>query len=259
MIEASASRIRCPACGTDQDAPRAGHAASCVVCGSSLRPLAKILSGNGGGTGVLDDTPAETFDLADVSPFARATAALPSESEAAGSRPVEIDELREAEKQATSLLAFVPVWGAWKIWQSELHERFEKLRLVVLSLLFVLTLVLALWASWPSREQHLQIEWAKTENQIRTLAGLVREYQRQYGAIPDEDTWQRSANRGDLRFYDLWGRIYLFRKNASGFTIGTYGKGGAAGGSGEEQDFFRTFPNQEGGERRDLPPWQPKQ
>ncbi len=245
MSEGLAARIRCPTCGTDQEVQSAGDSIACVICASPLRAVSTHASRNGPSEKVTpsgEPAPAPaTFELTDVSPFARATAALPSEAEASAVQPLEIDELLEAEKRVVSSFALVPFWGAWRISQSDLHPFGEKLRLVTLSVLLTLSLVVVAWLALPSDKERSRTEHAQTNSRLAALAELVRSYRRQYGTYPDEETWQRSAHRGDLRFFDPWGRVYVYQKTNQGFVIGTYGRDGLPGGSHEEQDFFRTF------------------
>lgn len=245
MIEGLAARIRCPTCGTDQEVHSAGGSMSCVICASPLGAVSPPASRNGPSEkATASDEPASspaTFELTDVSLFARATAALPSEAEVSAMQPLEIDELLEAEKRAVSSFALVPFWGAWRISQSDLHPFGEKLRLVTLSVLLTLSLIAAAWLALPGAKERSRAEQAQIDSRLEALAQLVRSYRRQYGTYPDEETWQRSAHRGDLRFFDPWGRVYVYRKTNQGFVIGTYGRDGLPGGPNEEQDFFRTF------------------
>jgi len=82
----------------------------------------------------------------------------------------------------------------------------------------------------------------RIEGDARTLAALVEQYHREAHRYPDAVIWQLSADRGDARFFDPWRRAYLYRLEASTFSISSLGADREPGGGGTDMDVEMTFP-----------------
>jgi len=54
--------------------------------------------------------------------------------------------------------------------------------------------------------------------------------------------WHRYAERADPRFYDPWGRPYLYETTDEGISLGSLGRDGVPGGSDDDADTSATFP-----------------
>lgn len=195
----------------------------CVICGKPLFAPAKTIA----------------LRREDESALTEAAAALAKQAPKTGP-PAELDDLLTVDKRLTSLLAFVPLWGPWQLSRSSQHTPQEKLLLATASLGVTAILALATWALLPGAAEHVRETRGRIDSQIRVLDGLIQEYYREHGALPDDSVWQRSAS-GDLRFYDPWGRIYRYSPGAEQFAIGTYGREGVPGGKGDDADVSAEF------------------
>lgn len=231
---AHGERIRCAACGTEQEVAQANETGRCVICSNPLFATTGVAQAK---------EEAKVFDLGPKeksSGLAAATAALlrhdPGHEAVAA-----LNELLAADKRLTSWLALVPLWGAWHVQRSAAHTAEEKLRLAALSIFFGLVLLGGLWSLLPSDQAKLDATRARVDAQIGTLAALVQDYARQHRELPDDTVWQRSAASGDLRFYDPWGHLYRYQREEDGFELGTYGRDGVEGGRNEDADVFRHF------------------
>jgi hypothetical protein len=229
-VDVRDERVRCPACDTDQEAPEPTAPQRCLVCGSSLGSAA-----NGAALEAAEaaDQPSlpDVFDLGE----GEGGGDLGIPEEAPAFHAAELDEIAASEKRATSLVALVPFYGPWRLARSDLHAPEEKLFLGALSTVLSVLVGVLLWrlagAPEPATAVHARV--AADLERLRALAG---QYRREYGSDPDAETWQRSADRADLRFYDPWGRVYRYERAPSGFRIGTLGRDGARGGNAEDAD-----------------------
>ena len=226
-------RIRCPSCGTEQEPPESPESGFCIGCGRSL-------SGGAGRTeaALPSSSGAAVFDLPEPDTEA---AAAPLPGEEAARRPVEVDEILAAERFLTTLLALVPLWGAWRIWKSPVHGPVSKTLLTVISLGIALAIGVGIYEMIPDERARTELAHRHVEQELETLAGLVRRYRSEYGRWPDADTWAESGDRQDRRFYDPWGRAYLYELREEGFALGTLGRDGVRGGEGADSDIFRQF------------------
>ncbi|MGH7897343.1 MAG: type II secretion system protein GspG, partial [Candidatus Binatia bacterium] len=240
-VESFSQRIKCPACGTEQELDDARESGCCVICSGRLLEAGGEADGNDRRGDPVDPTRGGGRGLAAIAAALR--------GEATRGSAAELNELRMAEKRLTSLFALVPLWGPWNLVQSEVHTPREKTRLASFSILLTLVLVAALSMVPPGARQGLDSTEVRIGSQIEALGALVESYATQHRETPDATVWARSAESGDLRFYDPWGRIYRYDRRESGFTIGTHGRDGVEGGSGEDADFFRDFPTPATGER----------
>ncbi|MGH7822144.1 MAG: type II secretion system protein GspG, partial [Candidatus Binatia bacterium] len=235
------SRIRCPACGTEQET--AETTGACSVCGRAL--------GDGGeaapapaveGEGPSGDAGrADVYDLEVRGSLAEHASALPAE--APGLRLEDLDAIAAGAKRRSSLLALVPVAGLWTIYRSTVHAPREKIVLAAASVVLTAALVLGVRATLPTAEEEHARMHARVRESIGRLRELVEEHRASRGGYPDAETWAASAALADLRFYDPWGRIYLYERpeGADSYRIGTLGRDGSRGGSGEDADVFVSF------------------
>lgn len=231
--EAPQRRIVCPSCGTEQEMP-GGRRARCVIC---AKPLAATEA-----PGALEPSAAHEPPAAQ-DPRERApspTMALPATEPKA--RPLEdVTAVLASHKRVTSWLALVPVWGPWKLSASSDHTPHEKMRLYLASAALTGALLAGVWMALPGAHERAAEQRRRVEDEVRLLRGLVEEYRRQRGTLPDANAWRRSAQSGDLRFYDPWGRLYRYDSDGAGYSISTFGRDGVEGGSGEDADVVRRF------------------
>jgi hypothetical protein len=228
-------RIRCPACGTEQETPEAGAPDHCEICGTSL-------------TAPPSDPP-ETLPLVGPTALSKEKPAGPTPptleqllAAPTGSAGKEIDELLDIAKQSISTLSIVPIWGPWQLWQSDAHSEGEKIRLTVLSAAVTLALLIGFLWVLPGEAERTAAAQSRVETDFDALAAMVHRYALDTGAYPDDEVWKRTIQRGDARFIDPWNRTYLYRLEPEAFVLGTYGNDGAADGSGEDADYTRAVP-----------------
>lgn len=221
LDEATQRRIVCPSCGTEQEMP-GGLCARCVICAKPLVPLEVSAA----------HEPRERA--------APPTMALPA-SEPKATPLEDVTAVLASHKRVTSWLSLVPVWGPWKLSLSSDHAPHEKMRLYLASAALSGALVAGVWLALPGAHERAVEQRHRVEDEVRLLRGLVEEYRRQRGALPDANAWQQSAQSGDLRFYDPWGHLYRYESDGGGYSISTLGRDGREGGSGEDADVVRRF------------------
>lgn len=232
--EVPPGRIRCAACGTEQEIADARKSGGCVIC-------SKPLFGPSPGAEPADKSEPFDLDTSEVATgIATAAAAVPRQRPG-GDPPAELHELLAADKRLTSILAFVPLWGPWHLRRSEVHTAQEKIHLGSLSLLLTVVVLVVVWILQPGAKQQVDATRARVDAQIGALGVLVESYALQHREYPDDAVWQRSLESGDLRFYDPWGRSYRYHRETDGYTIGTYGRDGVEDGGGDDTDVFRHF------------------
>lgn len=229
---APSGRVVCPSCGSEQDAPGGQAPQPCAICGKPLLEAAPAPPPARSESGAALAQP--------ESGLAAAAEVFSKQQPRSGPHP-EVDALLSVDKRLTSILALVPLWGLWRLSQSDQHTSQEKSLLGAASLGLAILLALGVWAIVPSAEERADAVRAQVRQRIQVLAGLVEEYRKEHGALPDQAAWRHSAAGGDLRFYDPWGQIYGYAPSRNGFTISTYGRDGVPGGRREDTDVSVEF------------------
>jgi hypothetical protein len=228
---AKALSIRCPSCGTEQALVDAGERDLCVICSRPLFATALAIP-------PADDPKAEPVGRLEMA----ALAVEISEEILATPPPEQLSELLAVNKRLTSLFTLIPLWGPLRLLRSASHTSREKCALISLSMMLTIALFVGAFLARPSAAERASATRGRIESQIEALHALVESYAAQHpGEWVDENVWQRSAQAGDLRFYDPWGRLYRYQPEGSEFVIGTYGSDGAEGGDGEAADILFRF------------------
>lgn len=147
-----------------------------------------------------------------------------------------MNELLAIEKRAEFFLALVPLVGPLFIKRSEWHTREEKRKLSALSIGLMLVILAVAWSLRPSAANQLASLHRRIESEMHVLGGIAEQYRKDHGSYPDEATWKRFTERTDKRFFDPWGRPYLYQSHDGGITLQTLGQDGLEGGSGKDAD-----------------------
>jgi hypothetical protein len=246
-MEGAALRIVCPACGTDQEAASKTDPGTCIICARPLpfpgEVFADVDLTEGTDAAAPPPPPLPARADREESRHARVAEAVAALPQSLGGEDAHFAEIQAGQRRLTTAAALVPLVGLYWIAKSDLYSPREKARLYALAFLMLALIVgpAYYFGVQSSEERSLEVH-QKLESQIQALAPLVEDYRKSNGDYPDARAWSDSAGRGDLRFYDPWGRIYEYVLEDSGYSIGTYGADGKMGGSGENRDFFVTFP-----------------
>jgi hypothetical protein len=232
---AASARVRCPACGTDQESSPAGTSAACEICGTRFGGAAFSASR---ATAIAEMSAALTGkeSAPEFRTFAELLTAPP------GAAAKDIEAIRESAKQLDSLMSLVPLWGPWRLWQSEAHTASEKMRWTALSVALTLAMLLALTLLVPGPAERAASARTRVDADFDAIAALVERYADDTGRYPDDEIWQQTIERRDRRFMDPWSRPYRYRLESEQFVLGTYGGDGEVGGSGEDGDLSHAVP-----------------
>lgn len=235
------ARVRCENCGTEQDVVSATRATFCVICGDALTVPPELLGGKPAGTPPEPAQPLPRLDEEEgaFDTLSRHAADLPKEAPPTRNR--DLEEITRQEKRTTTLLALIPGYGLWRLTRSTAHTPGEKLLVGFASLLVTVVALVLLRESLPTPRDEASRIHRQARERIEALHALVEDYRANQGESPDAQAWQASAETADLRFYDPWGRVFLYERLAGGYRIGTYGSDGQEGGRGESADLFVEF------------------
>jgi hypothetical protein len=231
-------------------------AMACLYCGApvgSASPVVKglceacVASVMGRATRLI--RPAEQRpEPAPAKPHAQAPSARLSEALArvvATGTPAEamgkVAELLEAEKRATSLVAFVPVIGPWRLLQSTAHSAREQRLLISLSAALTGALAAALVMLVPVTSEVATLH-ERVQSDARMLDGVVEGFRSQHGRSPSQEEFRESVGEAHLSIFDPWGRPYFYQPAPVTVTFGSLGKDGAPGGVEQDADDAATFP-----------------
>ena len=229
ITEISPNRVVCPACGASQGPPRKGRKPLCLICSAPLSV-----------SDILPAGPTKPVEGPAARPLlGEAKKALADEGLKIFSCG-ELDDVLRSERRVTSILAFVPFWGLWQLSRSTVHTAPNKMLLSLASIGLSLALVCGLWHALPDAQSRAAARHDLVAHNLQKLSELVRDYAHEHRTFPDAAAWQRSADGGDLRFFDPWGRLFRYRATDGGVEIGTYGADDQPGGHGEDADVFIT-------------------
>ena len=231
----SPTRIRCGACGTEQEAPEDPTTATCEICGASLS------RGSAGAPIELIDPEDSTIQQEDRA--ARLSRTLQELVTAPpGGAAEQIRELVAATRRAGLAFSLVPVWGLWRLWQSEEYTSAEKIAWGTGSLVLTSALFVAIASLVPGAAERALAANGVVQSDFQAIAAMVDQYATENGSYPNDDVWARTVERGDARFLDPWNRFYRYRLEPDQYALATYGKDGEPGGSAEDADVSRDFP-----------------
>jgi Type II secretion system (T2SS), protein G len=240
-------------------AERAGRIAppsqrtNCLYCGAELGQVASEISGlcrvcsarvAAAGKAISRSPQQRESDANAVALRLRRSHEALAELVAAGPSalaPEMVKELLATDKRISSWFAFVPFIGPWLLQRSELHSRTEKFLLTWFSIGLT---TLGLWwliSRMPTPEDEAAAFHRRIDAEANALAAFADSYRAERGAYPDKITWSRFGDRADQRFFDPWGRRYRYEPGTSGITIGTLGRDGVEGGTGEDADISKSF------------------
>lgn len=231
------TRLRCPRCGTEQERPRHGGPAVCVLCRTPLGGEERAAAPAGRAA------PSAADPTAKLAAAARAELAKEQARMTGAVYDAETEAAYQASRRAVTAGGLLPFVGPWIVRRSEYHTAGERQAITAVSALLSAAIVAFLVSLLPGEAERLAELHGRIAGQTAELRLLVEEYHSQRGLLPDAETWERSTKQADLRFYDPWGRPYLFRPETdSAYAIGTLGADGIEGGKGEDADRWTAFP-----------------
>jgi hypothetical protein len=155
--------------------------------------------------------------------------------------PAAVSELLATDKRIAGFLAFIPFVGPWLVQRSDLHTEREKRILTWISIALTAAILGGALSMIPTHAHRLTRLQGRMQDQMSALAGIARQYRSEHGSFPDAAVWRRFAERADPRFYDPWGRPYLYESTEAGIGLSSLGRDGAPGGADEDADVSATF------------------
>jgi hypothetical protein len=249
--------------GSGEDGPANASASTCLYCGSELGPVPSAVKGlcipcarrvlhgepseSGGSPRAATAQPEPERTDAPVGSTRYTRARLEDALEAVVNAPASqtpgiVRELLAADKRVIGVLALVPFVGPWLLRGSDAHTDREKRILTWISITLTAAILGGIiWRLPTNTELQAQLQ-RRMEDQMRVLAGIAEQYRSQHGVYAGSSVWRRYAERADPRFYDPWGRPYLYEATDAGVTLGSLGRDGAPGGENEDADVSATFP-----------------
>jgi hypothetical protein len=156
--------------------------------------------------------------------------------------PAKVNELLAADKRVLGFMALIPFVGPWLLQRSEAHSEREKRILTWISLALTAAILGAFISMIPTNRTLLSRLQARMRDEMTVLAGVVERYRAEHGNYPDDSVWHRYVDRADPRFYDPWGRPYLYETTDEEITLRSLGRDGILGGSDDDADMSATFP-----------------
>lgn len=153
-----------------------------------------------------------------------------------------VDELVVADKRVIGFMALIPFVGPWLVHRSDAYGAREKRTLIWMSVLVTAAILVALIYMLPTEDQMRTNLQNRMQDQMRALASFAEQYRSQHDTYPGLPTWRHYIERADPRFYDPWGRPYLYEATDAGVTLRSLGRDGALGGYDEDADVSATFP-----------------
>jgi len=156
--------------------------------------------------------------------------------------PAKVNELLAADKRVLGIMGLIPFVGPWLVQRSDAHTEREKRILTWTSLALTGAILGALVWMIPTNTTMLSRLQARMRDEMTVLAGFADRYRSEHGGYPDASAWRRYAERADPRFYDPWGRPYLYEATEAGVSLRSLGRDGKAGGSEDDADVSSTFP-----------------
>jgi hypothetical protein len=156
--------------------------------------------------------------------------------------PAKVNELLAVDKRVLAFIALIPFVGPWLLQRSDAHSDREKRILTWISLALTGAILGALVWMIPTNTTMLSRLQARMQREMTVLVDVAERYRSEHGSYPDASVWRRYAERADPRFYDPWGRPYLYDATDEGISLRSLGRDGVAGGSDEEADMSAAFP-----------------
>jgi hypothetical protein len=153
-----------------------------------------------------------------------------------------VSELLAAHKRVAGFMALIPFAGPWLVQRSDAHTEREKRILTWISIALTAAVVGGLVSMIPTDAQRRTRLQDRMQAQMSALAAIAGDHRSQHGAYPGSSVWRRYAERADPRFYDPWGRPYLYEATDTGISLSSLGRDGAPGGDDEDTDVSTTFP-----------------
>jgi len=153
-----------------------------------------------------------------------------------------LEEIHSANRRLRALVAFVPFLGPWLVGRLDGMRGQDRAKLMRLSVGISAAVALGIVAIPVLERLSSGTLRERLDSEIRVLGNIAETYKVEHEAYPSGQVWQGSVQQTDPRFFDPWGRPYLYHSADGHITIGTFGHDGVEGGSGDDADFFATSP-----------------
>jgi hypothetical protein len=239
---AGAERVTCLYCGAEIGSAPSAVRGLCVPCAARVLPARPAKQGVNGHSAPLPtpvNAPEPRRSLR-ATHLAEAVAELANVPGSAA--PAKVSELLAADKRVLGFMALVPFVGLWLLHRSDAHSEREKRILTWISLAFTGGILGAFVSMIPTNTTLLSRLDARMRAEMTVLATVAERYRAEHGSFPDASAWHRYAERADPRFYDPWGRPYLYETTDEGISLRSLGRDGIPGGSDDDADSSATFP-----------------
>jgi len=240
--DAATERVTCLYCGAeigDAPSPVKGLCVPCAAGVLPARPAKQAANGHSVPlpTRVHEPEPRRSPRAPHLKEAIAELADVP-----ASAIPAKVNELLAADKRVLGVLALVPFVGLWLLQRSDAHSEREKRILTWASLALTGAILLALVWMIPTNTTLQSRLQARMQDEMTVLAEVAERYRADHSSYPDASVWHRYAERADPRFYDPWGRPYLYETTDEGISLGSLGRDGVPGGSDDDADTSATFP-----------------
>ncbi len=240
--DAATERVTCLYCGAEIGNAPSPVKGLCVPCAARVLPARPAKQGANGHsvpvpTSVHEPEPRRSPRAPHLKEAIAELANVP-----ASAAPAKVNELLAADKRVLGFMALVPFVGPWLLQRSDAHSEREKRILTWTSLALTGAILGALVWMIPTNATMLSRLQARMRQEMTVLAGFAERYQSEHGSYPDASVWRRYAERADPRFYDPWGRPYLYEPTDEGISLRSLGRDGIPDGSDDDADSSATFP-----------------
>ena len=240
--DASTERVTCLYCGVEIGNAPSPVKGLCVPCAARVLPARPAKQGTNGHsvplpTSIQEPEPKRSPRATHLKEAIAELANVP-----ASAIPAKVHELLAADKRVLGFMALVPFVGPWLLQRSDAHSEREKRILTWTSLGLTGAILGALVWMIPTNTTMLSRLQARMRQEMTVLDGVAERYRSEHGSYPDASIWHRYAERADPRFYDPWGRPYLYETTDEGISLRSLGRDGIPGGRDEDADVSATFP-----------------
>jgi hypothetical protein len=240
--DAATERVTCLYCGADIGNAPSPVKGLCVPCAVRVLPARPAKQGANGhsvplATSAHAPEPRRSPRASHLDEAVAELANVP-----ASATPAKVNELLAADKRVLGFMALVPFIGPLLLQRSDAHSEREKRLLTWISLALTGAILGALVWMIPTNTTVLSRLQARMQQEMAVLAGVAERYRSEHGSYPDASIWHRYAERADPRFYDPWGRPYLYETTDEGISLRSLGRDGIPGGSDDDADSSATFP-----------------